>query len=211
MISVCVQHHPKRTYLLPRLMDRLGEFELITDPDPDGVPSPLRTYRECLRSAPVDATHLIVIQDDAWPCEGFREKAESAIAERPDTVVCFFVPGIACAGARRMAYAASQGERWAEIGGKSVLPLVATCWPAPLIEPFLVFSLSPRYRDKLNDDSVASAFLKMRHLDVWRENKREVWATVPSIVEHPDREPSLVGKMASDGRNRARVALISER
>lgn len=197
--SLCVQHHPARAHLIPPLRARLGEFELVADPDPDGARSPLRTYLECLRRTPNWATHRIVIQDDAWPCQNFQSRALEAVAERPDSPIAFFVPGLKSAGARRMADALRKGERWAQIGGTAITPLVALAWPAGLIEDFIRFATSQRIASRYtHDDPVATLFVKSRKLDVW--------ATVPSLVEHPDAEPSLIDKPHGAGRFRHRVA-----
>jgi hypothetical protein len=197
--SYCVQHHPARSYLLKPLLERFPGFELVTDPDPDGKRSPLRTYLECLRRTPPDVTHRVVIQDDAWPCLGFREKADAALAERPESIVVFFVPGLRSAGARRMTDAVLQRESWVNIGGTAITPLVATAWPVHLIEDFIRFATSARISAQYShDDPVATLFVK--------KNKLDVWATVPSLVEHPDVEPSLIGKDHSAGANRNRVA-----
>ncbi len=197
--SYCVQHHPSRSYLLKPLLERLPEFELVSDPDPDGKRSPLRTYLECLRRTPPDVTHRVVIQDDAWPCRDFRARADAALAERPESIVAFFVPGLRSAGAGRLRDAQMQRESWANIGGTSITPLVATAWPAHLIQRFIDFAESPRMQAKYShDDPVATLFVK--------KNKLDVWATVPCLVEHPDVEPSLIGKPHKAGANAARVA-----
>lgn len=201
MISFCIQHHPARAHLLDGLLELVGDADVVTDPDPEHPsPSPLRTYRECLRSTPEGATHRVVIQDDALPCRSFRELAELAIAERPDKIIAFFVPGVPGGGSRRVFKAEMEGERWAQIAGIGFLPLVATSWPADLIAPFVKFTEGPRYINRRGDDAVANSFVK--------RNRLEVWATVPSLVEHPDIVASLIGKKASAGANRSRVAAL---
>jgi hypothetical protein len=201
VISVCIQHHPSRTYLLPRLLDRLEGAELVTDPDPDGPRSPLRCYVECLRRTPPDATQRLVIQDDAWPCENFRERVEVALAERPEQIVAFFVPNIGPAGAKRVREASGRGERWAQIGGKAITPVVATAWPEYLIDDFIAFAESPRITKRYtHDDPVATLFVKSRKL--------EVWATVPSLAQHLDDVPSLIGKPHGAGKYAHRLAAL---
>lgn len=185
--------------MLPRLMERLPGFELVTDPDPDGRRSPLRTYIECLKRTPPDVSHRVILQDDALPCVNFPALAHEALQERPEQIVCFFVPGVKAAGAKRMRDAQIRRERWVDIGGTAITPLVATAWPEHLIQPLVDFMESPRMQAKYShDDPVATLFVK--------KNKLSVWATVPSLVQHPDVAPSLIDKPNGAGKYRTRVA-----
>lgn len=189
-----------RAHLLPALTERIGDVDVVTDPDPDGIRSPLRTYLECLRLTPADATHRVVIQDDAWPCEGFHVKAVTALEERPDSLVCFFVPHSAGGGRNRMLRASAKGEQWTLIGGGGWIPTVATSWPTALIEPFIEFASHKRFARQRGDDPLVARFVRTRRL--------EVWATVPSLVDHPDVEPSLIGRPHGAGRIRWRTAAM---
>jgi len=75
-LSVAIQHHPKRAHLLPALLESLAlafpgvQTEVVTDPDPDAPPSSWRTYRAALERR-LGGDSLLVIQDDAEPCDGF--------------------------------------------------------------------------------------------------------------------------------------------
>lgn len=201
-VRYIVQHHPSRASLLAVLSDRLGECTVISDPEPDGEPSPLRTYRSCLRSfthAESEWTHGVIVQDDALPCERFRDLSEEAIAERPNSIISFFVSGARGGGERRVFAAHAKKERWAYIGGMRVVPLVATCWPRSLAEKFLEFS-EQRYKNRRGDDAVAAYFVNA--------NRLEVWATVPSLVEHPNVEVSLIGRSNKGSKDRSRVAAL---
>ena len=152
-----------------------------------------------MKRTPPGVTHRCVIQDDAWPCLDFVARAEAALAERPDKIVCFFVPGIAAAGGKRVREARFKGEPWVQIGGIAITPLVATAWPGHLIEPFVEFAESSRIQARYtHDDPVSTLFVK--------KHKLEVWATVPSLVQHLDVTPSLIGRSHQAGKNRKRVA-----
>lgn len=200
MISIAVQHHPRRAHLLGALVAELP-CEVVTDPDPDGPRSPLRCYVECLRRTPPNATQRLILQDDVALCTNFAALAEAALDERPMSIVTFFVPNVGPAGAKRVRAASMAGERWAQIGGLAITPVVATAWPAHLIEDFIAFAESPRITKRYtHDDPVATLFVKSRKL--------EVWATVPSLVEHPDVEPSLIGKPHGGGKYTHRLAAI---
>lgn len=201
-LSIAVQHHPRRAALLPRLLASVPDAEIVSDPEPDGLPCPLRTYAEALRRTPAGATHRLILQDDTTVCPDFRARAESAVAEHADTIVCLFVPGLVNAGSREIAHAAARGERFAQLrtAGR-IVPAVATVWPTLLAADFLRF-LENTARHECSDDGMAGAFVRSRRLDVW--------ATVPSLVQHPDIVPSLIGRKASAGGNRGRVAALYE-
>lgn len=198
MPSVAIQHHPSRAHLVGALRARLGEAEIVRDPDPDGPRSALRTYREALRRTPKDARHRIVIQDDAWPVSEFRIAAEAAIREKPDSLIAFFVPGT---GQQRQAMnrAAALGHRWALLPRADWAPTVALCWPRELVYDFLTWS-EEKFPFCEGDDGPVGAYVRARKL--------EVWATVPSLVEHPNTEPSLLGKPSKGSANRGRVAAL---
>lgn len=178
----------------------------MVDPDPDGVPSAIRTYVECIRRTPPDATHRLVVQDDALPCARFVERATAALSERPHDLVAFFVPGTGLHG-RWMREAAKRGQPWVQLPtSANWQPVVALSWPVELVEPFIDFAdahiakrLARRLRT-IGDDPVVGAFC--------RAQRRAVWATVPSLVEHPDLEPSLVKQRSYGGRNPARRAAV---
>lgn len=199
-LAVAVQHHPARAHLIPELLARLGEADVVADPNPDGPRAPIRTYLECLRRAPAAASHLLIVQDDTQPCDDFRARAEAAIDERPTDLLAFFLAGAPIRSARLAMQARRRGERWALMHSGDWTPTVALVWPALLIPRFLTFVEKHPGIAKTGDDNVTGAFVRIEKLPVW--------VTVPSLVEHPDREPSLIGRKASQGRNRMRVAAV---
>lgn len=202
-VAVAVQHHPSRAELIPPLLERLGgPVDVVADPDPDGRPSALRTYLPCLTGHPASATHVVVVQDDAWPCEAFLERAGAALAARPDALVAFSVQGAGTPG-RAVLAAHRRGESWARLPAqkRGWVPTIALGWPVDHAAAFVAFALDRYPTDYQGDDAPVGAYAYQRRV--------EVWATVPSLVEHPDVVPSLIpGRRASAGRNRARVAAV---
>lgn len=198
VLSVAIQHHPARAELIPALAERLGECEVVADPLPEGPPNPLRTYLECLRLTPDEATHRLVIQDDAWPCDGFRALAQAAIEERPNDIVCFYVPDIGAGGRNRVIRALRKRESWAQLGLGGWVPAVAACWPIAAADDFVEWCPRVLPESTTADDKAIVEFCKRHGV--------HVWATVPSLVEHPDDVPSLLGKEHGAGKIRWRVA-----
>lgn len=189
MISFAIQHHPKRSDLAAALVAAIGgEVDVVADPFPhDPLPSPWRSYRHVLCETPDVVTHRVVLQDDAVVCDGFRDAAEAAVAARPGSLIAFFVAGHPTPCAHRIYAAAARGEQWACIGNDYHAPLVALAWPEPLICPFLKWADAQAFSPQMRcDDHIVG---------VWTRAARElVWATVPSLVQHDNMIPSLIGQ-----------------
>lgn len=202
-ISVCVQHHPARAHLLPALIALLGGSpEIVVDPEPDDpLPSPLRTYVLALDRTPAEATHRLVVQDDAIPCQQFHERMLAAVSAKPEDLVALFAPGAAPHRAAILT-ALKHGERWARLHALW-MPTVALCWPAGKAREFVAWAQddlgqTPRGEPFRGDDGPVGRFCQLRRYDVW--------AIAPSLVQHPDKEPSLIGRKHRAGQNIARVA-----
>lgn len=201
-LATIVQHHPAREHLLEALLERLPSgAAVVTDPEPDHpVSNPWRCYRECILSIPDDATHALIVQDDAIPHPDFPVVVERCVSARPDRIVCYFVASHPVRGARQMLAAYGAGAPWAEMFSSEFLPVIATSWPAPLAREFLAWADAHTRQGSRSDDGVAGRFIRSRAI-------RPI-ATIPSLVQHPDVERSLIGKRAMEGKNPARVALI---
>jgi hypothetical protein len=198
-LAVVVQHHPSRAELVERLTAALPEAVLVRDPEPDGRRDAWRAYRACLDALPADASHLAILQDDSIVCEYFMEAACAAIASHPDRLVSFFVAGAPVRGSRSVHGAAHRCEHWAELDARDWCPAVALCLPRANVAELLEWADARIFKAaRTSDDAVLGDFV--------RDQGHTVLATVPSLVQHPDDVPSLIGTAHSAGRNPARVA-----
>lgn len=175
---------------------------MVEDPDPDGQPNPWRTYHECLRRTPAWATHRVVLQDDAEPCPHFAATLRPLVRARPDKPIALFVgglPGDACVAIRQ---AAQRGEHWTQLSPYSWFPAVAAVWPADLAFRLVAWAGDANVSHHLTraDDAVLAKFLQAER--IWP------WACVPSLVEHRDVVPSLIGRKAWAGADPGRVACL---
>lgn len=206
-VSLAVQHHPARPDQLARLLDSLGpdagRADVVVDHDPSGEPCPWRTYRAALELTPPEASHRLIVQDDAVALPGFLAAAELAVAAHPDVPVCFWVGGQPAGSALRLRNARKAGSPWAVMSPQDWVPLVACSWPVALAAAFVAWVDTrsfPRGVGKCSDDYLAGTFC--------RTHRIPVHATVPSLVEHPDDAPSLIGRPHRAGSNPGRVAAV---
>lgn len=181
-IAVRVQHHPSRADLLPELTERLLPLRPQVVTDPGGQRSTWRTHRLCLEAIG-DATHVLVIQDDGWPCAYFAERLHAAVAEKPDRIVCLFVPGVGHL-TRRVNQARHAGERWMEFPATSFVPCVATVYPREHALAIPEFVDARRMAVGRADDAVISTYV--------RAHRCGAVATLPSLVQHRDEVPSVM-------------------
>lgn len=195
-VAVAVQHHPSRTESLNRLLSTTEVDAVVVDPDPGGRSSAWRTYRECLRWLPSDASHLLILQDDVIACPGLRRAAEAAAQARPGRLISFWQGRAPSDTARRLVAASQAGAPFCEVERKRWINTVALMWPAPLVAPFVEWAdqLPGHWRA---DDSIVGEWAGM-------VNDYGCLVTVPSLVEHLDDVRSLVG--AYQGHHTKRTA-----
>ncbi len=197
---VRIQHHPKREALLPPLLAATSlPLEICSDPDPDGKPSALRCYRECVTRPAVGFTHLVILQDDVRLCVDFDVGVERALTAYPHGLVALFVAGAPVASARALMRAEKAGEAAADMCPGDWVPTVALAWPIADAAEFGKY-LKRVGPEQWADDTIVGGWV--------RRTRRRVVATVPSLVQHPDVEKSFFPKKASAGKNKYRVAAI---
>lgn len=200
-VSFAVQHHPDRRGILVPLLAALdGAAEVVEDPDPTAKRrSPWRCHRHVLETTPEWATHRVVLQDDVVPIPGFTRIAARALTVMSDRPVAFFVAGQPGESAAAVLRAGQRRRSWAVLPPDRYVPCPALAWPVELIAPVLEWIDGQKWRDEhtADDEILSRAFSAL---------KIRVMATVPSLVEHPDKVPSTLGKRVSGGRSPNRVA-----
>lgn len=175
----------------------------MTDPGGD-APDTWRTHRACLEAMPEPATHLLVIQDDAVPCEAFTARATAAVDQHPEALVALFVPGFPFM-ARRLVQARDLGESSAVLPVAAFTPVVAIVYPRLHVDGLLAFTDRARWPHARQigtaDDAIVAGYV--------RANRIDVIATVPSLVDHRDDIPSISKVSHRPGKQR-RAALFAE-
>jgi hypothetical protein len=185
-----IQHSAGRNFPLQRLLDRLPPaVQVVTDEEAFADPNPLRNYLRCLSDPPADATHLLVIQDDAYPCESFAGRLAEAVSERPDDVLSLFVGGLTSRTKRDFLLALKNRERWSPIYFRDIHHVVALVWPVGLAREFVEWfptAKVPGGKNPKSDDAAVGFWARTRR------PRLQVWAHVPCLVQHPDDLPSVV-------------------
>jgi hypothetical protein len=182
--------HPSRLAVAERLLAALADLEptVVIDPDPAGPPSSLRTARRAWAAVAPDATHHLVLQDDAWPAAGFAQHVREAAAARPGHAISLFAHwGSRTSFAVRLA--ALTGRGWAEVID-GYTPTVGLILPAAAARAFagLGESRTPK------DDVEMRRFLLREAIPSC--------VTVPNLVEHLGTD-SLVGNQRHGSRRSA--------
>lgn len=174
----------------------------------DGPPpgNPWRGYQLCLRAIPPEATHAVIIQDDALVCASFSPALERLVRAVPDNLVCLFYSGLPMRSSRAQRKADQRGKSLFLLHPGDFLPVVAVLWPRVKAEHLRTWmegvdripGLHEPYR---SDDAVIGYWMRM--------TRQDVYVALPSLVEHPDDvDPVKDGPhKAAHGADRGRVAL----
>lgn len=173
--------HPRRKQRARSLAERLGA-SVVIDPEPETPGAWSCARRAWGLGRDGRATHRLVVQDDAVPCEDFVRRASAAICRRPFGFVAFYV-GDRHAGARRLHAEARHCEAWHELERGHFIPTVALAMPVNLAIDLSRWDHA-NLMDQRYDDEIIGAFRTAYDVPAW--------ATIPCLVEHDSREPSLL-------------------
>lgn len=196
-----IQHHPSRAELLPPLLELLAPLptEVICDDGPP-PPNPWRGYQLCLSGLP-KCSHVLVLQDDAIPCVNFNAAILEIAKANPTTPVVLFLGGLPKVTGNNALKALKRGQHYSPVWIRDFVPVVALLWPKEKAEAFMAWSKTHKLPGAVprSDDAVVGRWMI-------RERQR-ILVTIPSLVQHPDNVPSLIGRRAKWGKDRGRVAL----
>jgi hypothetical protein len=134
--------------------------------------------------------HLLVIQDDALPVEGFAEVLPRIAASNPDTPVCLFLSAIPQGTVSYARRAYQRGQVYAPVFlNSNIVPVIAILWPRAKAEEFMEWTRSGvRLRGHPTpraDDGIVAQWMQ--------RTRQEFRVTVPSIVEHDVSVASVKG------------------
>ncbi|MFD7736061.1 hypothetical protein ACFV6F_37455 [Kitasatospora phosalacinea] len=192
-LSTVVMHHPSRADRLPDLLAALEGLEprVVTDPDPEGPPSPLRTAKRAWAAIAPGATHHLVVQDDVRPVPGFADLVRRAVAARPDRAVSLYVNWNSPQNAYRVRRAAAAGLPFADLCDLEYTPTLGLVLPAAAAAG-LASHLAALPDHLREDDEMVTPYRRSTGLGAV--------ATVPSLLDHGSGS-SLAGNAAHGARH----------
>ncbi|WP_447040951.1 NAD-dependent epimerase/dehydratase family protein [Streptomyces sp. DSM 118878] len=182
VLTGAVMTHPRRFAAAQEIaaLDARGRIQVITDPDPSGPPTALRTANPSWSCVGEEATHHIVFQDDVILAEGFFPHVEQAAAAFPGEAVAFY-EGWEGRNSGVVRLGALTGAHWAHAIDEHV-PSLALMLPAEAARGYARFAAE--HGDGWPYDVLVQRYLKTLRIPVR--------LAVPSIVDHDD-VPSLAG------------------
>ncbi|MFI8313154.1 hypothetical protein ACIGBK_21265 [Streptomyces microflavus] len=191
-ISVSIMTHPRRLALAEELREQLSELtpRIVVDPDPDGPPTAVRTAAAAWSSAPVGATHHLVLQDDLLPSKEFLAVLTEEV--RSASACCL---SLYAGWSKRIGAAA----RLAAVAGKRRFVIEESFIPAPaLLLPADLARDAGAYLDSRMADAGLGDSTLLR--DFLQERGTEVQALTASLVQHDVRgSASLLAQSAAKG------------
>jgi hypothetical protein len=189
-LSIAIMHaafDPKRADYLANLLRGLAsskqeldlqvpDFAVIRDTKGVG-PWPV-AKRAWEWHASTHATHHLTLQDDVEVCSDFIVGAKGALSSVSDQIVTFFLTR-----KKRPFAAFESGSSWirtsADVYGQ------ALCMPRPLLAEFLSWEQTRLKPGLFHDDTRVTLFAY--------DTGRQIWATVPSLVQHAGFHESTLG------------------
>lgn len=174
--------HPRRVESARALVARAprGALSIVTDPDPSGPPSALRTALVAWSSVEAAATHHLVVQDDMMLSDTLFDRARQAIEAMPDAALALFsLWDSRNGGAVRLG--ALAGARWVPAVNEYT-PCAALILPKDVAAGYVDYA---RNRQGTWPEDI----LMHRYL---RSAGVRTFIGVPNLAEHQDL-PSLAG------------------
>ena len=181
--------HPKRAGWVPQLADAIAaDVQVVWDRHNDRWD----TGRRSLLAYNKDATHHLVVQDDALVCEDLTKAVTGLVDHTGDHPVSLYMGRLKKPHTKMaVAYHRSVQKQWSFVAAAGPFWGVAILLPVAHIERVVA------HGDGLNIPNY-----DLRIADWYRRQKLLCWYTVPSLVQHRNgtSNPSLIPNRT--GKNR---------
>lgn len=196
-LSVAIMHHPDRAAQAAAIQAACAPLaaRVVADPDPLGLPSPLRTAKKAWAAVDPGATHHLVLQDDVTLTDRFAEHVQRAVAAQPAAAIALYVNWHSTPNSYFVRRAVEAGAAWAPLYDAFV-PTLGLVLPAPQARALAGY-LAGVPDDVRHDDRVIAEFCRLHGIPVL--------AAVPHLLEHGSFR-SIAGN-ETDGERHATVFL----
>lgn len=194
-IQITIQAVPERKEIIEKLQENLRKWGLESSVSYDFEhKGSWWNLRNILQNTKKDATHHLVLQDDAVVSDNFKLNILNLIQNHPNNLITLY------ANRREIKDAYDKGL--SIINLKNSLSGLANIWPVSIIEDFIIYTENKTWTEK----QIGKNFWKhddCRIQEYVKEKNLIMLATVPCLVEHADGN-SIVGNCKGLKR-RARV------
>lgn len=185
-LYVAVVGHVKRMDMATQLATEVAADELFMD---DGFKGEWGNHEYAWRAAARSGkTHAVILQDDAVPIPDFREHAQRAAEERPDSLISLYT------GTHRpRKEEVERAVRLAETKEASWLSADTLMWGVGVVVPVALI-------DEILDTVKISKLPYDQRIGLWAEKTQKlVYYTWPSLINHADEPTVIKGRPAKQG------------
>lgn len=184
MISVAIMAHKKRAEWVPGLQEQLGDCEVVWDRHNDRHETGLRS----IQAYDPEASHHLIVQDDAVLCRDFRAGVERLIDLTGEHPVGLYMGNVGPQAATLRAMIDTLTPRFVEGQGPH--------WGVAILLPTAHVPALADWYERQNIPNYD------RRISRWYDQEKiRCWYSAPSLVQHRADNPSLV-----QGRNGGRQA-----
>lgn len=202
-ITACIMAHPKRKEAAEALADRLKQYPFknvnisFAGADDSSHEAEWDNGRRALEHGIGQGEWHVVIQDDAILCPNFYDNLVGAINAVPTKSLISLYTGTSRPMAKRIKVAVDKAQyaNWLQFW--MLLWGVGIVIPSDHIAPMLEFVDEPKYAQSQYDNRIGYFY---------NRNRLPVYYTMPSLVDHDDEVPSLLGGHGKDINKHPRVA-----
>lgn len=183
--------HPKREHFIPQLLDQIGDAAVAWDELNDRWD----TGRRALLTHHRDATHHVVVQDDAIVCPDFLAGIEKLVEHVPDNPISLYT-----GRTRPFGQKIQKAVRTARAKRLRWVVLDELYWGVGVVLPTSLLREMVSFHD-MGNVRIANYDSKMSFY--FRRNGIRTYYTQPSLVDHRDLRdgnPSLVEGRHAAGR-----------
>jgi hypothetical protein len=196
-IGISIMYHPRRRDAVEQI--RQACLPLIAvpveDPDPAGIPSPIRTAKKAWATMAAGVTHHLVLQDDIALAPDFASRLQTLVERFPDRPIALYIADCAAFNSFQARMAALAGQSWANLVPWEWVPTLGLVMPRGIAADLAAFLYG-------FDDAYIADDEAIRLFCAWR--RLQLVAPIPHLVEHVAGEESLAGN-AHQGPRKAAV------
>jgi hypothetical protein len=178
-IGIAIMHHPARHERLARVVEACAPLRprLVIDPDPGGIPSPLRTAKLAWTMIEPHTTHHLVLHDDVIPTRDFARHLSEVVRSRPHNPIALYSNWNSPQNAYLVRRSAAFGAAWARLSRAEWTPAEGLVLPVDQARDLASFLLT--LPDEIaDDDEMAAVFFERKNIPVY--------VTIPHLVDHAD-------------------------